>query len=72
MSQLYSRTREWKKSSRVIYIFKIIQSLNEKVTERDVALVMILFDNLLNNFSSIGKVEILYFSINIEHPLLSL
>ena len=69
MSQFYLKTREQEKSSRVIYILKIIQFPDKKVTGREAIWVMVLFDNLSNNFSSTGRVSfvgILYFSINVE------
>ena len=45
------------------------KSLDEKVMSREAVSVMVLFDNLSNNFNSIGGVdfmEILCFSTNVE------
>lgn len=49
-----------------MYIFNIIWSLDENVTNKNTVLEMILFGNLLISFSSTDEVlEILYFSTNI-------
>ena len=40
-----------------MYIFKIIQSLDRNMIDREAVLVMMLFDNLSNNFNSIGEVS---------------
>ena len=48
-------------------MFSIIWSLDGNVIDKEAVLVMILFNNLSNNFNSIGKVGfvgILYFNIN--------
>jgi len=45
------------------------KSLDGKVIDREAVSVMVLFDNLSNNFNSIDGVdfiEILYFSTNVE------
>jgi len=54
--QLYLKTREQKKSSRITYTFKIIQSLDGKVMSREAVLVIVLFNNLPNNINSIDRV----------------
>jgi len=67
MSWLYSRTSEQKKLSGVMFMFSIIWSLDGNVINKEAVLVMMLFNNLSNNFNSIHKVGfvgILYFDIN--------
>ncbi len=63
---MYLKTSKQEKSGEVMYIFNIIWSLDENVTNKNTVLEMILFGNLLISFSSTDEVlEILYFSTNI-------
>jgi len=69
MSQLYLRTRKQEELSRITYTFKIIQSLDRKAIDREVVLVIVLFDDPSNNFNFIDRVdfvEMLCFSINVK------
>jgi len=69
VSQLYLRTKEQEKLSRITYTLKIIWSQYEKATGRKTVLVIALFDDLSNNFSftdKVGFVGMLCFSINVE------
>ena len=69
MNQLYLRTRKQEELSRITYTFKIIQSLDRKAIDREVVLVIVLFDDPSNNFNFIDRVdfvEMLCFSINVK------
>jgi len=51
-----------------MYTFNIIWFLDKNIIDKKAVLVMILFDNLLNNFNStyeVSFIKILYFSVNI-------
>jgi len=51
----------------MIYIFSIIWSLDRNIIDKKVVLVIILFDDLSNNFNFTDKVsfiKMLYFNVN--------